>query len=84
MKLCGINMKAIIEFDLPNEEHEHKYAVNGRKLYEIIKEFDAFMLGQIERSESLSDEQYELLVNLNEQFNNLIRRKLNVKYVKEW
>ena len=77
-------MKAIIEFDLPAEEHEHKYAINGRKLYEIINEFDSFMKGQIDRAELLSDEQYELLVNLNEQFNNLVRRKLNVKYIKEW
>jgi hypothetical protein len=77
-------MKAIIEFDLPNEEHQHKYAINGRKLYEIISEFDSFMKGQIDRAEMLSDEQYELLVNLNEQFNNAIRRKLNVKYIKEW
>ncbi len=77
-------MKAIIEFDLPEEEHEHKYAINGRKLYEIINDFDSFMKGQIDGAELLSDEQYELLVNLNEQFNNLIRRKLNVKYIKEW
>ena len=77
-------MKAIIEFDLPTEEHQHKYAINGRKLYEIINDFDSFMKGQIDGAELLSDEQYELLVNLNEQFNNLIRRKLNVKYIKEW
>ena len=77
-------MKAIIEFDLPEEEHQHKYAINGRKLYEIISEFDSFMKGQIDGAEMLSDEQYELLVNLNEQFNNAIRRKLNVKYIKEW
>jgi hypothetical protein len=77
-------MKAIIEFDLPNEDKEHKYAINGRKLYDIINEFDSFMKGQIDRAEMLSDEQYELLVNLNEQFNNAIRRKLNVKYIKEW
>jgi hypothetical protein len=77
-------MKAIIEFDLPNEEHQHKYAINGRKLYDIINEFDSFMKGQIDRAEMLSDEQYELLVSLNEQFNNAIRRKLNVKYIKEW
>ena len=77
-------MKAIIEFDLPNEEHQHKYAINGHKLYEIISEFVAFMKGQIDRSDLLSDEQYELLVNLNEQFNNSIRRKLNIKYIKDW
>ncbi len=38
-------MKAILEFNLPEEEHEHRCAVAGQNLYGDVYEIDQWLRG---------------------------------------
>lgn len=52
-------MKAILEFNLPEDSHDFAMASNGVKAYCVISAFDEFLRSKLKYHE-LTDEQYEI------------------------
>lgn len=51
-------MKATITFNLPEEEHEYRNAVDGAKMRSILWEIDQWLRAKL-KYEELTDEQYD-------------------------
>jgi hypothetical protein len=51
-------MKAVLEFDLPEENSDFQAAINGKKLKEITYQYDE-KLSRIIKYNDLSDEEYQ-------------------------
>jgi len=51
-------MKAVLEFDLPEEERDFRYAINGEKYKSAIWDFDQLLRSEMKYKE-LSDETYQ-------------------------
>jgi hypothetical protein len=51
-------MKAILEFNLPDEQHEHLVAVQAMKFKTAISDYDNYLRSQLKYSE-LSDDEYK-------------------------
>jgi hypothetical protein len=56
-------MKATLEFDLPEDEQEHRYALAGRDALIALEEIDNWARGKIKHGEP-SEEAEELLREL--------------------
>jgi hypothetical protein len=56
-------MKAILEFSLPDDEPEHRYALAGRDALIALEEIDEWARGKIKHGE-ISEEAEELLREL--------------------
>jgi hypothetical protein len=62
-------MKAILVFDLPEEQEEHETAVNAVKWYSAMYDLDQYLRGQLkyndagEDYEKIRDELHEILEN---------------------
>ena len=48
-------MKAIIEFDLPEDEYEYKSAINGRKWRSVVMRMDEFLRQNIKYRQDLTE-----------------------------
>lgn len=53
-------MKAILEFNLPEEQDEFNYACNGLKYCSALSNIDSFLRSKIKYDETLTDEQYKV------------------------
>ena len=58
-------MKAILEFDLPEDERDHKYAIAGRDALIALEEIDLWARGILKHGEP-GDEARKLLEHLRE------------------
>jgi len=67
-------MKAILEFNLPEENEEFESASNGWKYKSLLCEFDNFLRNKI-KYEDLKDEDYEIYNNVREQLWNLLNEE---------
>jgi len=56
-------MKATLEFDLPEDEQEHRYALSGRDALIALEQIDEWARGKIKHGEP-SEEAEELLREL--------------------
>jgi hypothetical protein len=56
-------MKAILEFSLPDDEPEHRYALAGRDALIALEQIDEWARGKIKHGE-ISEEAEELLREL--------------------
>ena len=56
-------MKATLEFDLPDDEPEHRYALAGRDALIALEQIDEWARGKIKHAE-ISEEADELLREL--------------------
>ena len=54
-------MKAILEFDLPEEQPEFDNAVNGGKWSIVAWELDQHLRSQLTYNDKLTEEQYDAL-----------------------
>jgi hypothetical protein len=52
-------MKAVLEFNLPEENHEFANATQGAKMRSVLWDFDQWMRSKI-KYEDLNDEQYQV------------------------
>lgn len=52
-------MKAILEFNLPEEDQEHAVAVHGKDLYLSLWDLDQWLRGKVKYSEGKEWENYE-------------------------
>jgi len=58
-------MKSTLTFDLTQDQHEFRCALNGRKYFDLIDEIRQ-KLRSLEKYENLTDEQMELVGKLRE------------------
>lgn len=65
-------MKATLSFNLPEEQEEHKFALNGCKLASEIQEFDYYLRGEIKYSTTLSQEHIELYEKIREKLHEMV------------
>ena len=50
-------MKAILEFNLPEDDHEFQMATNGSKFHSVLWEMDQYLRGKIKYApDDMSDE----------------------------
>ena len=54
-------MKAILEFDLPEEQPEFDNAVNGGKWSIVAWELDQHLRSQLKHNDKLTEKQYDAL-----------------------
>lgn len=50
-------MKAILEFNLPEEQEEFEYAINGSKWASLVWNLDQELRSKIKYSEDITDEE---------------------------
>ena len=51
-------MKAILEFNLPDEQDQFETAINGRKMYTVLWELDQWLRGNVKYlPDHISDDQ---------------------------
>lgn len=65
-------MKAILEFNLPEDKDEHHYALKGSRYKLALGEIDMYLRGRL-KYESLSAPVYEALQDARTHLNELIR-----------
>ena len=49
-------MKALLEFNLPDEEEEHKNAVNGTAWRGVVQDLDGWLRGKLKYGDTVSKE----------------------------
>ncbi len=52
-------MKVVLEFKLPEENHEFENATQGSKMRSVLWEFDQWLRGKV-KYEDLTDEQFQV------------------------
>lgn len=60
-------MKAILEFNLPDDQPEFDLANKGSDYYSVLWEMDQWLRSQIKYNDSLTNEQYEVYEKCREQ-----------------
>jgi hypothetical protein len=53
-------MKALLEFNLPDDKHEFDFAVNGKKWYFVMWKLDQHLRSHLKYNDKLSEEQYKV------------------------
>jgi hypothetical protein len=64
-------MKAVLEFNLPDENHEFANATNGSKMRSVLWELDQWMRGKL-KYEELPDGQYDAIKQIRDQLQILL------------
>ena len=60
-------MKAILEFNLPDDQIDFNFATRGGKYYCALWEMDQWLRSQVKYNESLTDEQHDTYQKCREQ-----------------
>jgi hypothetical protein len=64
-------MKAVLEFNLPEENHEFANATNGSKMRSVLWELDQWMRAKL-KYEELPDGQYDAIKQTRDQLRTLL------------
>lgn len=65
-------MKAILKFDLPEDEYQFSAASRATKWVAAMWEMDQWLRSQIKYTESYTDDQYELLEDVREKLRDIM------------
>lgn len=66
--------KAILEFELPEENHEHRIALDGISYYQILRELDEYLRGQLKyKRDQLSDDTAKAYEDVRDKMNEFQR-----------
>lgn len=66
-------MKAIFQFNLPEDAQEYETTLNADKYHSIIWDFKQYLRNRTKyNTDDLTQEQYELLEDIRQQFHELI------------
>lgn len=68
-------MKAILEFDLPDEQYEFDRAVEGRRWQWFAHSLMEYIKKEKKWNDDLTDEQYEMLERMEKKFWELIEEE---------
>jgi len=67
------NMKAILEFELPEDKQDFDFATQGSDWWNVCWEMDQWLRGQIKHApDSMSDDTYKTLEECREKLRELI------------
>jgi hypothetical protein len=67
-------MKAVLEFNLPDEQEDYMMAQNGNKYLYVLQDLDNYLRGLLKYTE-LSEEVYEALSNTRSKLNELLNER---------
>ena len=65
-------MEAILKFNLPDDQDDFRFAVEGTKWYLVVHTFDEYLRSQIKHNDNLTDEEYGLLEKVREELRSTI------------
>lgn len=65
-------MKAILEFDLPEEKDEFRHATEGVKWFIFAHDFDQYMRSQLKYNDKLTNEEYKAIQSVRDKFYELL------------
>jgi hypothetical protein len=65
-------MEAILKFNLPDDQEDFRFAVEGTKWFLVVHTFDQYLRSQIKYNDNLSDKEYELLEKVREELHSTI------------
>lgn len=66
-------MKAILKFNLPEENPEFQLAVNAVKWYSVVWDIDQYLRGQTKHApDDMPEEEYKALVRVREELYRII------------
>ena len=65
-------MKAILEFDLPDDHYEHKAAIEGIKYMCVLTELDEWFRSKLKYDSTLDEKQYEVYEKSREQLRDIM------------
>jgi len=68
-------MKAILEFDLPDDNYDFERAVEGRRWQWFAHNFNEFLKKEKKWNDKLTDEQYNLLEDVHTKFIELLEEE---------
>jgi hypothetical protein len=72
-------MKAILEFNLPEDEDDFKLASHGADFYFTIIDFDDYLREELKyHGEKYTSKQYKLLENLREKLTEIAGDRTNI------
>lgn len=65
-------MKAILEFNLPDDQEDFDMATKGLKWYMVAWEMDQYLRTRLKYEDTISDEQYEAVEKARERLRELM------------
>jgi hypothetical protein len=65
-------MKAILEFNLPDDQDEFDFATRGSKYYIILWELDQWLRSKMKYDDTLTDGQYEAYEKTREELRDMM------------
>jgi hypothetical protein len=65
-------MKAIIEYNLPDEESEFRTAMNGQKYQSCLWEMDQWLRSKLKYDDNLTQEQFDIYQLVREKLREII------------
>ena len=66
-------MKAILEYDLPDDEHEYRIAIQGASVHSFLWKMDQYLRSKVKHSpDSTSDDTYKAYVECRETLHGFI------------
>jgi hypothetical protein len=65
-------MEAILKFNLPDDQDDFRYAVEGTKWFLVVHTFDQYLRNQMKYNDNLTDEEYGLLEKVREELRSTI------------
>ena len=65
-------MKAILEFDLPEERYDFYLAVKGFEWYSAMYDLDQHLRSKVKYDDSLTDEQYIVYDGIREKLHDIL------------
>ena len=69
-------MKAILEFNLPEDQEQFEDAINGHKLSSICYDLDRYLRGKTKHApDSMSDEEYKALTQTRDYLYGLLNER---------
>lgn len=68
-------MKAVLEFNFPDDRQDFELTVNAAKWYSTLWELDQYLRSRLKYEESISDDAYEALDDTRSKLHELMREK---------
>jgi hypothetical protein len=65
-------MKAILEFNLPEEQDDFNHVMKAEDYYNVIFNFDKYLRREIKYNESLSEKEKNIILKVRDTFNEIL------------
>jgi hypothetical protein len=65
-------MKAILKYNLPDEQYDFNNAINGNNLHTILEDLDEYIRGKMKYSVGLTEDQMDTYEDVRSYLHNLL------------